>query len=254
MYKIEDYPQIRDSYYVANRLAGVCPVLRGKVAVISFFVKSSPQDFPEKTVNQYYHELRVAFSMIEKEAHKRGVPLKLNGYHYHMDMPPDMTPRSGYAVVKKFLSISTLKEAQDYFKKKLDADHVSLVIVYDKSARSFAKQHKFKNSKAVYKLSVVFQNPKGYSAITIAHELFHQFGAEDLYYPQKASECAGYYLHDSIMGIGKRDVVDDFTAYLMGWKDTVSAETWHFLNASTWVTKKIMDDAMRDEWKKEWPK
>ena len=68
MYRIEDYPQIRDSYYVSNRLAGVYPMLRGKVAVITFFVKSSPQDFPEKTVNQYFQELRVAFSMIEKDA------------------------------------------------------------------------------------------------------------------------------------------------------------------------------------------
>ncbi len=178
--------------------------------------------------------------------------MKLSGYHYHVDMPPDTSPRSGYAVIRSFLSISTLKVAQDYFKKKLDVDQVSLLLVYDKHDRSFAIQHKFKNSKAVYKLPVVFQSPNSYSAYTIAHELLHQFGAVDLYYPQKASECAKFYFRDSIMGIGKRDVVDDFTAYLVGWKDTVSDETWHFLNASTWVTKSIMEDAMRREWKKEY--
>ena len=252
MYRIEDYPQIRDSYYVSDRLAGVYPKLRGKVAVITFFVKSFSGDFSEKTLNQYYRELQTAFSMLEKEAHQRGVFLKLDGYHYHLDMPPDTSPKSGYAVIRSFLSISTLKEAQDYFKKNMDVDQVSLVVVYDKYDRSFAKQHNFKNSKAVYKLPVIFQGRSGYSAYTIAHELLHQFGAEDLYYPKKICECAEYYLRDSIMGIGKRDVVDDFTAYLIGWKDTVSAKTWHFLNASTWVTKNILEDAMRREWMKEY--
>ena len=49
------------------------------------------------------------------------------------------------------------------------------------------------------------------------------------------------------MGIGK-PVVDDFTAYIIGWKDTISANTYWFLKETMWMNDKEFQKALDDAW------
>ena len=84
---------------------------------------------------------------------------------------------------------------------------------------------------------------------TIAHELLHQFGAIDFYFPREIEAIAKKYIGDSIMCNSSVDTVDDLTAYLVGWKDTVSENSYLFLKETMWMSAERFKEAKKSEWK-----
>ena len=62
----------------------------------------------------------------------------------------------------------------------------------------------------------------------LTHELFHQFGAIDLYNQEGVEKVALKYFPNSDM-LTVSHVIDDLTAYLVGWTDTLSAKAQKFL-------------------------
>ncbi len=250
MYRVEDYPQIQGNYFLAGKGAGPSSRLRGDVAILSCFMRRSPNDFSETTRNQYYMEAHKAIAALEKEAKRYGIPLKIKGYHFTIDVPPNANPRDGFNLAKKFFSMDSVVQAQLNYEAHLNMDEAPFLFIFDEDNRSFAwKQSEY--TSYVNELSVIFKNRTKFSCDTIVHELLHQFGAADLYFPETIRTCADKYLGPSIMGMqGKK--VDDLTAYLIGWKDTISANTYHFLKETMWMTKERYEQAIADEWKRKW--
>ena len=251
MYRLEDYPELKKSIYLTGRDMGASKRLKGKVGIISCFMRRNATEFSDKTTAQYYTELNKAIVWLEKEAARYGVYLKMQGYHYHVDVPKNADPAQGYQLVRDFMNMNTADEAQAYFEKKMGYDETPFILVYDAYARSFAFE-----SMSMYKVhidenSTVFKNNDGYSWRTIAHELLHQFGAFDFYYPDAVKECAKRYLGDSIMSQGN-EAIDDLTAYLIGWKDTISAGSYWFLHDTLWMDEDKYNKAVEEAWKHKW--
>lgn len=69
------------------------------------------------------------------------------------------------------------------------------------------------------------------------HELFHLFGAVDLYMPTAVKACAQRYFPDSVMLGGESPLADELTAYLIGWTDTLSDQALAFLRETAHVTQ-----------------
>ena len=60
------------------------------------------------------------------------------------------------------------------------------------------------------------------------HELYHLFGARDYYLPSIVNTLAEHYFYNSIM-LSTNGWADEFTAYLLGWKKTVTQKVLDFL-------------------------
>ena len=248
MYRVEDYPQIQGSYYLTSRGAGASRRLRGKVTILTCFLCRGGKPFPDASRTNYYAALHEAMRWLEDEAKKRGVPLTMNAMQFNVPVPADANPRDGYRLVKDFLHSATAEEAQTRYEARLGVDETPFILVFDEDGRSFAFEESARYA-SVDELSVVFRYQGKYRWTTLAHELLHQFGAQDLYFPAAIREKAETYFHDSIMGIGS-PAVDDLTAYLIGWKDTVNAYSYHFLKDTLWMTPERYNEACRAEWKK----
>ena len=248
VYRVEDHPEIQKNYFLASRGKGASKRLRGRVVLLSCFLQRGGRPFSEDAKRNYYAALRDATLWLEEEAKKFRVPLTLESMHFDIPVAKDATPRDGFRLVKDFLRSATVKEAQEYYEKRLGADETPFLLVFDEEGRSFAFEEAV-GLAAEDELSVVFRKKDGYSSFTVIHELLHQFGAQDLYFPAAVRERAERYFQNSIMGIGKQEM-DDLTAYLIGWKDTVSAATYWFLKDTLWLDAKGWCDACSEEWKK----
>ena len=88
----------------------------------------------------------------------------------------------------------------------------------------------------------------GFTSFTIEHELLHQFGAVDLYYPKEVVEIAKLFLPKSIMNDGYE--IDPLTEYLIGWKESLSYNAALFLARTQHFTVEYINQAIADEWKK----
>lgn len=82
-------------------------------------------------------------------------------------------------------------------------------------------------------------------ASTYQHELLHLFGAQDFYYPENIEELASEYMPDSIMNGG--ETIDEFTAYLVGWKNDLSEAANYFYQETLLTTAEEIGTAHAEE-------
>lgn len=248
MYRVEDYPEIRDAFLLKSRGQGASRSLRGKVGIITCFMKRHKTDFDQKTKDEYYRALHEAMRRLESEAQRYGVPLKFSNYEYDIDVPADADPRDDFKLIKDYLRSETMEELQSNLEGRMGYDEMPFILVYDESARSFARTQWADSRFFVNECSTVFRSYGRFDWGTIAHELLHQFGAQDLYFPEQLKACAERYLGKSIMGVGG-STVDDFTAYLIGWKNTISANSYWFIKETSYLTEELYCKAIEDAWK-----
>lgn len=248
MCRIEDCPEIQGNYYLCGRSCGPCRELRGRVALISCLMKRSEEDFDEKTVARYYHEVYRACEVLENEAKRAGAPLKFQNYHFTVETPQACDPKKGFSLLKNFFSFKTTNQARQYYTKRLDVDETPFLLIFDEWERSFSWEQTKYSRRYVNEVSVIFRNDDNFSWRTIAHELLHQYGAVDFYFPEEIQKCADACLGQSLMGYhGER--VDDFTAYLVGWRDTLSDDAYRFLKETMWMTYERNTEEMYRTWK-----
>ena len=252
MYKISDYPQIQNNFFLGGRNTGASRKLVGDVNVVTVFLKRRPTDWSGSVKTLYYSTINNALNLLMKEATKYGVSLNLKPLYLETTVPADVDSHKGYDIVKDYFHRSTMEELQSYYESNMGVDEVPIILAFEGEDISFAFKDNANLNYKSQELSVIFFNRNDdltYKKHTIAHELLHQFGAIDYYYPKSVTDVAKKYLHNSIMGIGSH-VVDDFTAYLIGWKDTISAGTYWFLKETMWMNGQRYAEEVRNEWKR----
>jgi len=85
------------------------------------------------------------------------------------------------------------------------------------------------------------------------HELLHLYGAQDFYLFDEAQEAANSYLPGSIMGSEQSEVIiDDLTAYVVGWTDEPTEMAQQFLDATDHLTQEDMHNALNQTWQSGW--
>ena len=53
MYRVENYPQIKDNFYLKARNVGASRILNGDIEVIICYMKTKPTDFSKTTKAQF---------------------------------------------------------------------------------------------------------------------------------------------------------------------------------------------------------
>lgn len=250
MYYVENYPEIKNNYYLGARGVGASRKLRGDIGVIVCFMRKRPTDFPEDTRNEFFEELNKFGSWLEKLAKGYGTDLDFHTYYFEIDIPADSDPHKGYGLIRKFFNVENqnIDYLQNHYEKRLNVNEAPFILVFDENARSFAKKQSTASDSA-NEYSVVFKDNGHFRWTTIGHELLHQFGALDYYYPKEITEQAEFYFEDSIMGIGRNDKLDDLTAYIVGLKDTISASSYGFLKNTMWMNGELRRKAIEAAWK-----
>lgn len=250
MYLVHNLDDIKDSFFLSGRNVGASKKLCGNIAVISCLIKYDCLDFMPGTKDDYFNALHQALRWLEGQAKRYNVTLKLEGYHIDIDAPKNFDEDRSWTIIKDYFHSSTMESLQTKYETQFNLDETPFLAVFDKHGRSFAWMQRKALPYSVDELSVISRYKDNFDWRTIAHELLHQFGAVDLYYPQKIQQLADYHLGNSIMGESMQDL-DDLTAYLIGWKDTISYDTYRFLKDTMWYTKSEFEKALAEVWKEE---
>ncbi len=248
MYSIINHNDVENSFFLSGRNVGASRKLRGNIATISCLIKNDANDFSEETQYKYFCASNQAHRWLEEQAKKYNVSLKIQGYHFKIDAPKDMNEDFSWEILKDFFNRDTMESLQEKYEFELNFDETPFLAVFDQHSRSFAWMQRKAYPYHVNELSTISRYHDNYYWQTIAHELLHQFGAVDLYYPDRIQQYADRYLGDSIMGDSQREM-DDLTAYLIGWTDTISNNAYTFLKETMWYTKVEYEKALQEAWK-----
>ena len=189
--------------------------------------------------------------ILMSEANRYGASLQIKGCHLEMNVSPKASPRDGFSLVVDNFRSKTVEQLQEYYKERKGIDSIPLILAFNEAGRCFSYSRNNKRKGDVQEISVVFYEGNKMPEVlsrAIAHEVLHQFGAIDFYFPQEVESIAKKYIGSSIMGGSSSLTVDDLTAYLVGWKDTVSASSYEFLRDTMWVNEACDEAAKHKEW------
>ncbi len=252
MYSISDFPEIKNNFYLGSRNAGPSKKFCGKVAIITVFAKQKPDDWLPSEKKKYFSEMNKSTALLMKEAKRYGAYLEIKKYEAEISLPANANPSRGFQLIKEEFCRSTMNELQYHYEKEFGVNEAVFILAFNRNARSFAHESSTPYSNTD-EISIIFFDPsvRKECAHTISHEVLHQFGAQDYYYPEMVTQAAKYCFKQSIMGLGG-DVVDDLTAYLIGWKNTISEMSYTFLKSTMWMTVEKYNKALEAEWKKKW--
>ena len=230
-------------------LSGNCKRLEGTPYVVVFYLDDDVSSWTEEEVAIYNEQLiSPALDFLDENAAQWGVDLCMKvGAYASYSHPSRAVAYDG--VIENFNDGNTSQDILDQaavaagFTSKehmhecltehAGTDQIAYVIMVDKGGRSYScpRQGKNRNVSDEYELeySVIFSGftdtSRDSASDTVAHELLHLFGAEDYYYPESRKALAEKFYPTDIMLCGMSDLayftLDAFTAYTLGWTDTV---------------------------------
>lgn len=79
---------------------------------------------------------------------------------------------------------------------------------------------------------------------TLLHEALHVFGAADYYYPEQVRQAATHIIGDCVM-LTRSCMIDDLTRYLIGWRDTPSKQAQLLLDATSYITRQMVEQGLQ---------
>ncbi len=239
----EDLPEDwSDHLYLHYKDKGYCESLTGNVLVTFVFV-SDPQtiwdaDLLTQTQDILYDEL---VSLYET-AQGYDVDLALS----YLYLETSVSIETGYdndylwsEQAMESLGYDSVDDAQLSLEQEHGVNAAPLVFVLPKNGRAYAYPTEYALESEYV---VLFEH----ELEALQHELFHLFGAEDYYYPDDTEVAAKIYLTDSVM-LGSIGVLDDFTAYCIGWTENLSRNAISFLKATSHITIDDMNAALDEE-------
>ena len=269
---VEEYVEWQVWWYIsdARDLAASIPYIEnardygpnrkliGNVELLCIFVnhgtnsKGESSYWSESDKQEIFDGLWKDAGIIEDKAASYGVELSFTSSYFEFTVPPEYsvawddnpTPWFDYIMENYFNnSDHSVPDVQNYYEKSYNKDYMPLLFFFNKDGRCYCYQSEltpkyegFVNEFAVYYPSTMSSDR------SIAHELFHLFGAQDYYYPATVKEAAQKYFPDSVMLLGDGEI-DDLTAYLIGWTDTPSETAKAFMYDVRYVTQDDADNA-----------
>ena len=235
LYNLGNYPKLLKNYFLLGKNTGSSFILRGKITIVAVMVVPTQKPWKEMYVERFKEAVQETAKWLESEATRFDMDLKVDCQFLTCMTDKEIKPESGYKMVEEFFGEKNIDLLQRKLEKEYKSNETPILLGYDLIGRSFAFRQD-KDSRYVDEISTVFRTGSRFDWKVMAHELLHQFGAADYYFPEKIRICANKYLGSSIMDCHNNAVVDDLTAYLVGWKSVVSKNTYKFIKKTMWMS------------------
>ncbi len=238
-YFLKDFPSLQNFFLISGRHAGVSTKLRGSIALISIYAHSNTRSWTDSSKRRFEAELHKACAWLESEAKRYGVYLRIQPYVYDIAAPLCPDPGQGLHLLFNHFGVSSITQLQKHYESTLQVNEAPLQLVFDYVGRSYAyTQRGSFGFGECPEFSTIYYYYQQDAWSTIAHELLHQFGAIDYYFPDRLRQSAERHFRNSVMGVGD-NAVDDLTAYLVGWKDSISENSLRFLQDCSYLTPEL---------------
>lgn len=250
------FEQIKNVFALRGKNVGCSVKLRGKVVMVAFLINDGESQWDPESQAAFVGTLKQSAAFLMDTSGLGRHDLNIAYAYCQVTVPYVVERRNSSRFVKDVLRQFGYEDAQSYqrhYESKFLRDEACISFVFNKKFRSYASrvdaaQAVEGESPDGNEYSVVSFNAKdpADSQRTFIHELLHQFGAIDFYYPERLMIEAEHYLPGSIMNSGNS--IDGLTRYIIGWDDAPSAEARAFLKAISKISPEEVAYAARDQW------
>lgn len=224
--------QLRDNYFLQDKVSGCCKSLSGKVAVTVVLVSDSVSTWDEESVIALKADFNTYAQDIISEAAVYHTEVSFSFSYHHAKLTGDIASgdysNDWQEPALTAAGLPELSKLHDHIVALYDAKEAPVAFAFNKQGRSYASLGRSE--------FMVLYSDRGEN--TFQHELSHIFGANDFYYPDHVMQLATTHLNESVMNSG--DIADPLTAYLIGWTDTLSAGATAFLEQTNEITAEYM--------------
>lgn len=245
----EDIQRVyKDHYFISHRNMGGVRTLEGKVDVLVFFVNDSQSKWSEFAKKRYRAAQKAAMELVLHTAREKGVRLQLRNAYVEVTLPTNCTLNNYHiwskAVIGKYGS-ADIPAYQRKHEAVKQCTEVPIIFVFNKPFRSSAVSVDWE-ARMQGEMSIISSQ---YNVHAIVHELLHQFGAVDLYYPEEVRKMIQKMGYESVMASTGTTHIDSLTAYLIGWTDRIDDAATLILEKTKHLTREYMHAAARAQYK-----
>ena len=241
-------PGVPEAYYdlpiFKNRLYGNCTTLEGDVAITVLFMDDRESYWTQEDKDAFLSAVYDTCWDLTYEAADWGKEVNFTVQSTQGYVDEDVYPELAYlgftnhmnsaGFTGNILDLAETLQAQTYTEK------VPVIVAFNKWGRSFASALTSESTQV--ERCYIFDDTSA-----LKHELLHLFGATDFYYHDTVEQAADRYLGDSIMASADAFApVDDMTAYLIGWTDTLTDNAGTFMYAAGAVGTDAMQEASQE--------
>ncbi len=239
---LEKIPEeFRSNYFFRWFGLGDCEYMTGDVLVTVVFVDDEISRWSEEERQNYKTQANKVFAQIEADAKTYGATLNLKVQYITAKSSGELTLKNYTDWVNGAISSAGLPPFSEMgveLEKKHGVGNAPVIFCSNRDGRCFTKIAAT-DRKSEY--AVLFEDTDA-----LYHEFCHIFGAEDFYYPEEIKELAAKHLPDSLMG-SNGEKMDSFTAFLIGWTDSLDENATQFLKATNYITDEYMRQQYADE-------
>ena len=243
------WQQIKDHYYFGTRNTGPSHALKGDVVIINILINDLMRIWMYPMhVAEYQNACNAMALRLMLDAARNGTQLLIRSVFCQVNLPMIVDQNCNWLpFVFGGLGHSDAASMQRYYESMYSCTEAPVIMAVNRPMRSFAMADNNRNvMRANDEWSVVFRHVHGaFDANVLTHELLHQFGAVDYYYPDITVNAAWRHFPTSIMFRDGTDI-DDLTRYLVGWTEELTPTAVAFLRDTAGVNEfEIMKAKLR---------
>ena len=232
-------------YFYSSRDCGMNGKMKGRIHLICIFVDDITSTWTHSGIDEILNGVRRDTAYLEQQASRYGTSLSVTVPSHRAQVPCGIpTDWVDYVREELYPGSLSLGDLESKLAKQGNYDECSFLFFFNSAGRCVCHQagraYGAAGEYAEYYTSTMD------SERSIAHELYHLYGAQDYYYPAKVKQAAQKYFPNSSMLVGGREI-DDLTAYLIGWTDTLSSTAKAFMNDIADVSKDEIEKAREQE-------
>jgi len=239
---LEKVPEeFRSNYYFRWFGLGDCEYMTGDTMVTIVFVDDEISTWGDVDKATFKTNAEKVFSQLESDAKSYGATLSISTRYLTAKSTGNLSLKDYMPWVNSAISSAGLPSYNKMgveLEKKYDVDNAPVIFCANRDGRCFAKPA---NVDRRSEFAIIYEDTN-----SLYHEFCHIFGADDFYYPESVKDLAATHLPESIMGSnGKK--MDSFTAFLIGWTDTLDKNATTFLEKTNYLTDEYMKTQYADE-------
>lgn len=231
--------ELRNHVYLNARGWGYCEKLTGNVVATVLFVSDPDAGWSDGEIENAKSQFQTIADRIIADAASYGAQLNLTLQYKAVSTSVkivDNETADWMASALAAAGLPALKDSNPALESTYGADAAPVIFIANHGGRAFASSY------GGSEYAILYQNTHAFY-----HELSHIFGAKDFYYPADVKELAETYLSNSIMTNSSSGVMEDFTAYLIGWTDTLSDTALSFLKETAYLTNEYLAEEHKKE-------
>ena len=236
---------VKNVFALHGKNCGCSLQLRGKVVLIAFLVNDGESHWDVASQAALVEVLKSASERLMADSRLGKQDLQIAYAYCQVSVPYVVNRKTSkncvFDVLRQF-GYKSVAAYQKHYEQKFSRDETAVSFVFNKTFRSYAAQITQDATTEEpmpigeeYSMVSFEKNNHTESEKSFLHELMHQFGAVDYYYPEYIKFKAEKFFPGSIMNDGM--VIDDLTRFVIGWDDEPTQQAIDFLNAISSVTE-----------------